>query len=119
MICKYNFAKIKTQNSHHAETASPGTQLSSTAYAVKISKCKSLCSCKECTSIAHNNSFSHKAFKILSDKIETFNDLIKTCSRLLALTCPDEISQYNETFENLNCTDAKNKLTFLFFQFLI
>ena len=55
----------------------------------------------------------------MSDKIETINDLIKTCCKLLALACPDEISQYNETFENLDCTDAKNKLTFLFFQFLI
>ena len=35
LICKYNFAKIKTQNSQPAETASPGNQSSSTAYAVK------------------------------------------------------------------------------------
>ena len=85
--------------------------------AVKISKCKNLCNCSECTNIAKNNSFSHEAFKILSDKIATINDLIKNCCQLLALTCPDEILKYNETFASLDCTDAKNKLAFLFFQF--
>ena len=45
--------------------------------------------------------------------------MIKTGSRFLALTCPDEIQQYNQTVENLECADAKNKLTFLFFQFFI
>ena len=118
-INKYNFAKIKKQNSQPVRTASPSNQLSSSAYAVKISKCKNLCNCSECSDIAKNNSFSHEAFEILSDKIVTINDLIKTCSQLLALTCPDEILKYYETLKSLDCTDAKNKLTFLFFQFLI
>ena len=52
-------------------------------------------------------------------QIEPITDLIKTGSRFLALTCPDEIQQFNQTFENLVCADAKNKLSFLFFQFLI
>ena len=119
MIDKFNFAKINSQSSQSSKTALPSNQTSCTAYAVNISECKVLCSCNECTSIGQNNSFSHEAFGVLSDQIEQITDLIKTGSRFLAVTCPDEIKQYNQTLDNLKCADAKNKLSFLFFQFVI
>ena len=93
LVDKYNFAKINAQSSQSSKTALPSNQSSCTAYAVNICECNNLCSCNECTSIAQNNSFSYEVFEIFSDQIEPINDLIKTGSRFLALTCPDEIQQ--------------------------
>ena len=114
MLDKFNFAKIKT-----AEPAPGGDKMSGAVYVAKISKCKNLCTCAECNEIEINNSFSLEAFQILTNQINQIEDVIKSCCNLLKFTCPDEISNYSKSYEGLKCADAKNKLSFLFFQFLI
>ena len=44
IVDKFNFAKINSQSSQSSKTASPGNQLSCTAYAVQ---CNILCGCNE------------------------------------------------------------------------
>ena len=78
-----------------------------------------LCSCQECTQVSQNSHFSQEAFQSLSNQIDQIDTVIKASCDLLAVLCPNEILQYNQTKANLKCVDAQFKLSILFFKFLI
>ena len=60
-----------------------------------------------------------QTFEVLSQHISVIYSLIKSAIQLLRHVCSEQITTFENKMVNLTCSNAKDIITFLFFQFLI
>ena len=80
---------------------------------------KSFCNCEECTDIQLNIILDWQTFQALSQHISVISCFIKGSIPLLRHVCSEQITTFENKMVKLTCSNAKDVITFLFFQFLI
>ena len=132
ILQKYNFVtrnKASLSSSHLAQstdqdytscTSFSENYKDTLSYATDSSdQYRSFCNCAECQDIQLNIMLDWQTFQTLSKHISVISCFIKGSIPLLRHVCSEQITTFENKMVKLTCSNAKDVITFLFFQFLI